>query len=181
MKTPIQFIELLVHHRRLCNGVLAGICALMMAFALYAQHVLALEPCPLCVMQRLAMIATGVVFLLAFLHGPGLVGSRAYALLVTLVAGAGALVAGRHVWLQNLPPDEVPACGPGLDYMLDVFPLADALRMVFTGSGECADVKWQLLGLTMPGWVLLSFIGMIIAALVVNLPSADAGGTARSA
>ena len=166
-----ETIQLLARNRRLCNGALAGVCALMMAYALYAQHVLGLEPCPLCVLQRLAVIATGVVFLLAFIHGPGLSGARVYALLVAVTAGAGALVAGRHVWLQNLPPEDVPACGPGLEYMLDVFPLADTLRMVFTGSGECAEIKWQLLGLSMPAWVLLGCTGLIIAALVVNTPA----------
>lgn len=169
-----SFIDLLTRNRRLCNGLLALACAGFMAYALFSQYVLGLEPCPLCVFQRLAMIATGLVFLLAFAHGPGQFGARVYALLVLLVAGAGASVSARHVWLQNLPPDEVPACGPGLDYMLDVFPLADALRMVFTGSGECADIVWQFLGLSMPAWVLISFASLIIAALLVNVPASGA-------
>lgn len=172
MITLSETVSLLARHRRLCNGLLAGVCAALMAYALYSQHILGLEPCPLCAIQRMAMLVTGLVFLLAFIHGPGQTGARVYALLVALTAGAGATVAARHVWLQNLPPEDVPACGPGLEYMLDVFPLSDALRMIFTGSGECAEVMWRFLGLTMPGWVLLSFAGLIVAALFVNLPSA---------
>lgn len=171
MESVRKYLDVIVQRRRLSNAVLALACALMMAYALYSQHVLGLEPCPLCVLQRFAMIGTGLIFLLAFIHGPGQSGARIYGVLAALVAGTGALVAGRHIWLQNLPPEDVPACGPGLEYMLDVFPLADTLKMVFTGSGECAEVQWQLLGLTMPEWVLLSFLGLIAAALVVNLPS----------
>ena len=137
------------------NALGAGLCGAMMAYALYAQHGLGLEPCNLCIFQRVAVIAMGIVFLLAVVHRPTLTGSRVYAGLLTLTAGFGALVAGRHVYLQNLPPDQVPECGPGLDYMLEAFPLGEALRMVFTGSGQCADIDWSFLGLTMPTWVLV--------------------------
>jgi disulfide bond formation protein DsbB len=135
-------------------------CAGMMGFALYAQYVLLLDPCPLCIMQRVAVISLGIVFLVAALQNPAGWGRRVYAVLVLLAAGSGAAVATRHVWLQNLPPDEVPSCGPGLGYMLDNFPLGDALRMVFTGSGECAEIAWRLLGLSMPSWVLIGMTGL---------------------
>jgi disulfide bond formation protein DsbB len=135
-------------------------CAGMMGFAFYAQYVLLLDPCPLCVLQRVATISLGIVFLVAALHNPSGWGRRVYAALVLLAAGGGAAVAMRHVWLQNLPPDKVPSCGPGLGYMLDNFPLGDALRMVFTGSGECAEVVWRLLGLSMPSWVLIGMVGL---------------------
>ena len=131
-------------------------CAGMMAYALYAEHVLMLMPCPLCVFQRMAVIALGIVFLVAALHNPAGVGRRVYAVLIVLAAGAGVGVAGRHVWLQNLPADQVPSCGPGFEYILDSFPLADALKMIFTGSGECASIDWQFLGLSMPAWVLIA-------------------------
>ena len=114
-------------------------CAGMMAYALYAEHVLYLMPCPLCVFQRLAVISLGVVFLVAALHNPSGKGNYAYTSLVVLAAGAGVGVAGWHVWIQNLPADQVPSCGPGFDYIIDAFPLADALKMIFTGSGECAS------------------------------------------
>jgi disulfide bond formation protein DsbB len=133
-------------------------CVAMMAYALYAEHVLLMAPCPLCVFQRLAVISLGFIFLAAALHDPVGAGRRVYAVLILIAAGAGAGVAGRHVWLQNLPADEVPSCGPGFDYIIDSFPLADALKLIFTGSGECASVDWQLLGLSMPAWVLIALI-----------------------
>jgi disulfide bond formation protein DsbB len=133
-------------------------CAGMMGYALYAEHVLMLMPCPLCVFQRLAVISLGVVFLLATLHNPPGWGRRVYAVGILLAAGAGVGVAGRHVWLQNLPPDEIPSCGPGFDYIIDSFPLADALKLIFSGSGECASIDWQFLGLSMPAWVVIAVL-----------------------
>jgi disulfide bond formation protein DsbB len=143
---------------RLLNffGFLA--CAGMMGFALFAEHILLLSPCPLCVLQRVAVISLGIIFLIAALQNPTGWGRRVYSMLVFLAAGAGVGVAGWHVWIQNLPADKVPSCGPGLDYMLEAFPLADALKMVFTGSGECADIVWQFLGLSMPAWVVVSLV-----------------------
>ena len=131
-------------------------CAGMMAYALFAQYGLELTPCPLCVFQRIAVIALGIVFLAAALHDAGGAGRYVYAGLIVITAGSGIGVAGRHVWLQNLPADKVPSCGPGLDYIIDAFPLADALKMIFTGSGECAEIDWQFLGLSMPAWVLIA-------------------------
>ena len=120
--------------RKLANGIGAIAFAACMAYALFAQYVLGLEPCPLCVLQRVAMIALGLVFLGAFVHNPGRVGARFYGVLLFLVAAVGGSISARHVWLQNLPEDKVPACGPGLGYMLDAFPLGEALTMVFSGS-----------------------------------------------
>ena len=133
-------------------------CAGMMAYALFVEHVLLLEPCPLCVFQRMATIALGIFFLAATLHNPAGWGRRMYAALLVIAAGSGIGVAGRHVWLQSLPPDQVPSCGPGFEYIIDAFPLADALKMIFTGSGECAEIDWQFLGLSMPAWVLICFV-----------------------
>ncbi len=139
---------------RQLNLVGFAACVGMMSYALYAQHGLMLTPCPLCVFQRMAVIGLGAIFLLAALHHPAGWGRRVYAVLILLVAGIGIGVAGRHLWIQNLPPDKVPSCGPGLDYIIESFPLADALQLIFTGSGECATVDWQFLGLSMPAWVL---------------------------
>lgn len=144
-------------------------CAALMAYALYAQHVLGLEPCPLCIFQRVAVIATGVVLLVAALHGPLAGGRWVYSVLAATAAGIGAGVAGRHVWLQSLPADQVPACGPGLDYMMEAFPLGQTLRMVFSGSGECAEVDWTFLGLSMPAWTLICFIGLVAWALAMPM------------
>lgn len=144
----------------------------MMGYALYAEHALLMEPCPLCVFQRMATIGLGIVFLLAALHDPsGRGGRRTYAVGVLIAAGTGIGVAGRHVWLQNLPPDKVPSCGPGFGYIIDSFPLADALKMIFTGSGECATVDWSFVGLSMPAWVLISLAGLGIAGVWNNLRS----------
>ena len=141
---------------------LAGflICAGLMGYALYSQHQLMLEPCPLCVLQRFAVIGLGIVFLVAGLHNPSAAGRFVYSALMTVVTVLGAIVAGRHVWLQLLPEDQVPACGPGLDYMWENFPFADVINMVFKGSGECANVEWTLLGLSMPMWVLIAVLGL---------------------
>lgn len=129
-----------------------------MATALWLQYSAHLEPCPLCIFQRAAMMATSAVALLAFLHGPGRIGRRVYAALTLLATAAGVAVAGRHVWLQHLPPEDVPACGPGLDYWMDTFPFHEVLMKVFKGSGECAVVDWTFLGLALPAWTLLAFL-----------------------
>ena len=134
-------------------------CAALIAFALYSQYQLGLLPCPLCIFQRVAFAALGVVFLLAGLHAPrGAGGRRAWGVLALLAASVGAAIAGRHVRLQHLPADQVPACGPGLDWMMQTMPVAGVLREVFTGSGECANVDWTLLGLSMPTWSLMWFV-----------------------
>ncbi|MDJ0709972.1 MAG: disulfide bond formation protein B [Woeseiaceae bacterium] len=155
-------------NRRLLNlaGFLA--CAGMMGFALYAQHVLFLDPCPLCVFQRVATVALGIVFLLAALHNPARTGARIYGVFVLLTAGFGVGIASWHVYLQNLPPDEVPSCGPGFEYIMENFALFDALDMIFQGSGECADVVWRLLGLSMPTWVIIGLGGLLIAGVWNN-------------
>jgi disulfide bond formation protein DsbB len=146
----------------------ALVCAGLMGFALYSQYGLGYEPCPLCIFQRVAVIACGVVFLLGALHNPGRVGAAIYALLVVLFAGAGAAVAGWHVWVQSLPPDKVPACGPGLSYMMETMPFGEVLATVFKGSGECAAVDWRFLDLSMPAWVLVAFVVIVVVGLVLT-------------
>ena len=144
-------------------------CAGLLAFALYLQYVQQQDPCPLCILQRLAFIAMMVVFLIAALHGPRRRGAIVYSTLLFLIAVVGAAIAARQVWLQHLPPNQVPACGPGLEYMLQQFPLGQALQKIFSGSGECAEAGWRFLGLTIAGWslvwfVLLAFFAIIVAA-----------------
>jgi disulfide bond formation protein DsbB len=141
--------------RRAWNLLGFAACALLIAYALYTQHIGGLEPCPLCTLQRLAVIGLGVVFLVAALHDPKRLGARVYAALLGAIALAGAGVSAWHVRLQHLPASETPSCGPGLDYMLEVFPLTETLKLVFTASGECASVDWSFLGLGMPAWVLM--------------------------
>jgi protein dithiol:quinone oxidoreductase len=135
-----------------------AICASLIGFALYLQHVLAEDPCPLCILQRIAVVALGAVFFVAAVHNPRRRGVGIYSLLLLVVAGIGTAIAGRHVWLQHLPPDKVPECGPGLGYLLDTNPLGKALALVFKGSGECAQVGWKFLNLSIPEWTLIWFI-----------------------
>lgn len=150
-------------------------CAGMMAYALYAEHVLFLMPCPLCVFQRIAVVSLGLVFLAAAIQDPGRRGSRIYAGLIGIAAFAGAAVAGRHVWLQNLPPEQVPACGPGFDYIMESFPILDALGVIFSGSGECASIDWSLLGLSMPAWVMIAVTAVGLMGIWNNLRQASTG------
>jgi len=137
----------------------ALICAALLGYALYVQYQMYLEPCPLCIFQRVAFMVMGLGFLAGAVHGPrGRLGRSVYASLAGLGAIAGIVIAGRHLWLQSLPADEVPACGPGLAYLLDAFPLSDVLTKVFAGSGECAKVDWTFAGLSMPAWTLIWFV-----------------------
>lgn len=147
---------------------LAGLafCVLMMAVALGLEHIGGLEPCPLCIFQRVAVIAAGVVFAIAAIHSPaGRVGKAIYGLLALMAVGTGAFIAGRHVWLQSLPADEVPSCGPGLEYMMDILPMQEVVAMVLTGSGECAEIDFVLLGLSLPAWTFIGFAVLAIAPL----------------
>jgi len=145
----------------------AAVCAALLAYAFYTQlrGVNPLEPCPLCIFQRIAFMALGLVFLIGALHAPqAIVGRRIYGVLTLVAAGVGIAISGRHVWLQHLPPDQVPACGPGLDYMLDAMPFTGVIRKVLTGSGECAKVDWSFLGLSMPEWSLICFVSLALWA-----------------
>jgi len=128
-----------------------------------------LEPCPLCIFQRIFVIALGVVMLVAAIHDPGLLWRRIYGGAVLVLALLGVAIAGRHVWLQHLPADQVPECGPGLEYMLQSFPFMQALEMVFRGSGECAEVQWTFAGLSIPEWTLVIFAGIGAAAVFLLL------------
>lgn len=149
---------------RLFNALLAGGCLGMMAVALYMEHFMNLEPCPLCILQRVAVVAAGLLALVACLHNPGQAGLKVYAGLTGLAALAGAGVSARQLWLQSLPEDQVPSCGPGLDYLIDVFTPLEVLQKVLAGDGTCAEVVWQFLGLSIPGWTLVGFIVLILAA-----------------
>ena len=149
-------------------------CACLLGYALYNQYVDYLDPCPLCILQRVVFVWMGAVALLAALHNPGRTGQLIYAWLLGLGAAVGALIAGRHVWLQNLPPGEVPECGPGLNYMLENFPFTEVLSTVLYGSGSCAEVKWEFLGLSMPMWTLVWYIGLGLMTLwIVHSRSRD--------
>ena len=154
-------IARLLADRRAANlaGFLA--CVAMMSYAFYAERVLGFEPCPLCMFQRVGVVALGAAFLLAALHHPKSIGgARAYAVLIALTAAFPAFVAGRHVYIQGLPPGSVPACGASLDYMVEVFPLMTVVKKVLFGAGECQKIDWSFLGLSMPAWVLLAVVAL---------------------
>lgn len=156
--TPLSFRQISFLGLAACIGCMAFVVG-------YIQHVLGLEPCPLCVAQRVAMVATATAFLLAALHAPRGGGRWAYAGLTALLAAAGAGIAGRHVWLQSLPPDQVPACGPTLEYLMQMLPFLEVVRTLLRGDGNCALIDWTLLGLSLPGWSLVGFTGLALYAL----------------
>ncbi|MBC7946143.1 MAG: disulfide bond formation protein B [Burkholderiales bacterium] len=150
------------------KAYLAGflVCLGLVGYALYLQHVKGQEPCPLCILQRIAFMALAVIFLVGALHNPRRRGAWLYSGLASIAAIIGGAIAGRQVWLQNLPKDQVPECGPGLEFMLEQFPLTRALEMVLKGSGECAEVGWRFLGLSIAGWSLVCFIALGVLAIV---------------
>ena len=155
--------------RRRLNSTGVAIVVGLMGYALYSQHVLMLNPCPLCILQRMAMIALGVVFAVAALHAPRGVGARAYALLGGVAALAGMGISGWHVRLQNLPPGSTPpACGAPFDTIIDVNGWFGGLGVIFSGSGECATVDWTFLGLSMPAWVFVWFAALGVLAFIAN-------------
>ncbi|AMX03842.1 disulfide bond formation protein B [Microbulbifer thermotolerans] len=134
----------------------------LLSAAFYLEYVRGLEPCPLCITQRVMLLGVGLVSLIACLHNPATIGRRFYGLLVSLWAMGGLYFSGRQIWLQNLPEDQVPACGPGISYMLDAFPVSDVIRTLLTGDGNCAEVQWTLMGLSIPGWAAVGFAGLIL-------------------
>ncbi len=146
----------------------AAACLAMLAFAIWSEKVLGLAPCPLCMFQRVGVLALGIVFTIAALHGPGRAGARVYAILIVIAAGATLAVAARHLYVQSLPPGTVPACGASLDFLLEVFPLLEVVRKVMTGGGECAKIDWRFLGLSMPAWVLVSTTFLGVYGVAVN-------------
>ncbi|MBD3642184.1 MAG: disulfide bond formation protein B [Marinobacter sp.] len=141
------------------------VCAGLLGVAFYMEHVMGLEPCPLCWLQRFGFMGAGLVSLLAFLHGPTGWGVRVYGFLLALAAGTGLGIAGRQLWLQSLPADQVPACGPSVDYMLEVLPWMEVLTTALRGTGDCAEVVWRFLGLSIPGWTAVFFSVLVLVGL----------------
>jgi len=151
---------------RLVSAVLVLCSIIGLTFALYLEHVQGLEPCPLCVFQRVGLIGMGLIALLAFIHNPiSNAMKRGYALLAAVAIGWSVAVAARHVWLQHLPPDKVPSCGPGLNYLVDALPFNAVLKEVLSGSGECAVIDWTFLGQSLPFWSLLYFSLILLICL----------------
>lgn len=163
---------MIVTQRRIFLGGFL-VCVGLIAAALYFQYVMHLEPCPLCIFQRIFVIGTGLILLVGAIHNPGVRGQRAYGGLTVLTAGLGAGVAGRHFWIQHLPFDQQPGCSYDLSYMLDKFPMAKMLKLVLEGTGDCAQVTWTFLGLSMPGWTLVFFMGFVGLGMMFIFSPAD--------
>jgi protein dithiol:quinone oxidoreductase len=152
-------------NRRLPFALPVVICAALLGYGYFLQYAQGLEPCPLCMVQRFFFYLVAGVCLVAAIHAPARTGSILYGSLAALIALGGAAAAGRQVWLQHLPADKVPQCGPDLMYMLNNLPLSRTLEKLFYGSGECAKVDWTFLGLSIAEWSLLWFIALVLYAL----------------
>ncbi|MCM2131895.1 disulfide bond formation protein B [Larsenimonas rhizosphaerae] len=156
--------------RREC-GLGAVFCALMLGAALIMQHGFGLDPCPLCIFQRVAVLVALIILCIGALHNPKGRGGAVYGGLALVSALVGAGIAGRHAWLQTLPPDQVPTCGPGLDYMMEVLPFWNVISQVLSGSGECAEVSFRWLGMTLPVWTLIGFTVLAVITLGIMVRS----------
>ncbi|MGH8529588.1 MAG: disulfide bond formation protein B [Nevskiales bacterium] len=143
------------------------ICAGGLGFAYLLEFAFGLAPCPLCIFQRIAMFAAALAFLAGAIHNPVGWGRWGYSFLALIGAGAGVAIAGRHVWLQHLPADQVPACGPPLDYLLEILPFTEVMRVVLRGDADCAKVDAAWLGLSLPAWTLIAFVAIALYALVL--------------
>ncbi len=142
-------------------------CATLILTAFYFQYIMGLEPCPLCMAQRIAFYASGIIFLIAAIHNPTPLGQRIYASLTLFFSLGGMALASRQLWLQSLPEDQVPACGPGLEYMMEVLPWAEIVSVMLRGTGDCAKVQWTFLSLSIPGWNFIEFLSIVIISLML--------------
>lgn len=166
MKSMTAFLAGLTRRQGNLLGFLA--CLGLIGYALFCQYGLHLEPCPLCILQRVSVISAGLLFLAAAVHDPGNLGARAYGVLIDLAALFGISIAARHMWIIAQPPGSVAECGASLEYMMDVLPLHEVLGKVLKGSGECAKIDWHFLGLNMPTWVLMAMVVVSSWAVWVN-------------
>jgi protein dithiol:quinone oxidoreductase len=145
----------MLQNRRSVNFVGFAACVAMLGYAYYAQYRLHLEPCPLCMFQRITIFALATVFLIAALHHPRTWGAYVYAGLIGAASLATVGVSARHLYIQSLPPGSIPSCGAPLETLMQMFPPAEVVRKVLRAGGECAVVNWRFLGLAMPAWVLI--------------------------
>ncbi|MCI0422796.1 MAG: disulfide bond formation protein B, partial [Acidobacteria bacterium] len=155
-----------MNFQRLIYLLIFLLCAGLLGFGFYLEYVKGLEPCPLCLIQRLFFLLVGLGGLIAAIHNPRRLGIRIYSGCLLLFSMMGAAVAGRQIWLQHLPPDQVPECGPGLEYLLQTYPLGETLAKILKGTGECAEIDWTLFGFSIAEWALLSFILLAGVSLI---------------
>jgi protein dithiol:quinone oxidoreductase len=159
----------MLQDRRLLNTAGALACLAMLGYAYFEQYVEHLEPCPLCMFQRITVLALGIAFAIAAIHHPRRWGSYVYAFLIAVAALATIGVAARHVYVQSQPPGSIPACGAPLETLIKMFPLTQVIRKVLRAGGECATINWTFLGLAMPAWVLLSAAVLGAFGVLTNL------------
>ena len=134
----------------------------------YFEDYLGLEPCYLCITQRVFIAVAGLLFFIWAIHNPKRLGARIYALLALAATSAGAYFSSKQLYLQSLPEEQVPQCGPPVDYLFETFSNFEVITMLLRGDGNCARIQWEFLSITMPGWVLLIFI-VLIGASILNL------------
>ena len=151
--------------------VFAGIfvaCAGLTLFAIfYLQEYLGLDPCPMCILSRYIFFAIAAIALAGALHGPQRLALKVYASLIVLLAAAGIGVSARHSYLQHFPP-KVETCGTDLEFLLNAFPISQALPKIFAGTGSCSKVAWKFLGLSIPEWAGIWFLAFAAAAIWVG-------------
>ena len=154
---------------RYAHILAVSICVALLTIALYLQYYADLSPCPLCIISRLIVMAIALTHFIALIHRPV---KKSIAYIYNFLSGflsiAGIGLSVRHVWIQHLPSDQAPACGPSLDYLLQTLPFTEMLQTVLSGDGECAKVDWSMWGMSLPEWMIIFFIFLFI----VNLYSA---------
>ncbi|WP_225764608.1 disulfide bond formation protein B [Stenotrophomonas sp. Marseille-Q4652] len=145
------------------------VCAGLLGYAIFMQLQMGLEPCPLCIFQRLAFAALGLLFLIGALHGPADgAGRKTYGTLAFIAAAIGIGIAGRHVWVQVMPRDAMSSCGPPLSFLSETMGPLEVLRTVLTGTADCGNIDWTFVGLSMPMWSLVWFVLLAAWALVAG-------------
>lgn len=152
------------------HGLVALVSFALLGVAFYMEYQMGLEPCPLCMLQRIVFFCIGVVSFISALTGY-LGVRRVSAWFVVILSLSGAALAIRHLYLQNIPADQLPACLPGLSYMFEVFPWQEIMQAMIMGTGECGEVVWTFLGLSIPGWTLVAFVSMAVVNLGIALRS----------
>lgn len=158
-----------IPNNRILNLSVFGLCVITIGIVLYMEHVMLLSPCGLCITQRVFVILCGFVCLSSAIHNPGARGQRIYALSAASMCVFGSYFAIRQIWMQHLPPELVPACGPGLTYIFENFPFVETLNFLLKGDGNCAEVQWRFLGLlSIPELALIAFIVLFSICLFIG-------------
>ena len=138
-------------------------CIILLGIAYFMQYIMGLSPCYLCITQRFFIAIIGLFSLLAFIHNKG---PKIYGLIVAFSALIGGYFASKQLWLQSLPPEKIPACGPPVDYLFDSFNVSEAIKILIQGDGNCAAVQWTFIGISIPGWSLICFIAIVILSVL---------------